>query len=68
MKSMENNKIFIYLRTSVTYYNKEQNSLKAELQRRGCIRMEANSVLSDKHGNTIMAKSVQPEFMLDSIL
>ena len=30
--------------------------------------MEANSVLSDKHGNTIMVKSVQPEFMLDSIL
>ena len=47
---------------------KEQNSLKAELQRRECIRMEANSVLSDKHGNTIMVKSVQPEFMLDSIL
>ena len=47
---------------------KDQNSLKAELQRRGCIRMEANSVLSDKHGNPIMVKSVQLEFMLDSIL
>lgn len=27
---------------------KEQNSLKAELQRRECIRMEADSVLSNK--------------------
>ena len=32
------------------------------------IRMEVDSILTDKQGNSIMVKSVQPEYMLDSIL
>lgn len=32
------------------------------------IRMEVDSILTDKEGNSIMVKSVQPEYMLDSIL
>lgn len=30
--------------------------------------MEVDSILTDKQGNSIMVKSVQPEYMLDSIL
>ena len=32
------------------------------------IRMEVDSILTDKQGDSIMVKSVQPEYMLDSIL